>query len=123
MLSMSQLAIALGYIDKDASKDDLRREARKLRTVLNRLEHGTGKTFLHRFGQGKNATIKTTIVALRKHCPDLFEHRDELLETLKEWRDQLHDDVDELKQQLMRETTTIKSRLTRIEQADRSNRS
>jgi hypothetical protein len=117
-ISMTELAIHLGHVDADAPRSELRRVSRRLRTTLNHIEQSCSKKFLRRTGSGKNAPFKVTLVALRKHCPDLFDKRDEVLEAVRLVRDELKADIDELKQEVIRNDIAVKSRLSKLERVN-----
>jgi|GEM_PF-4137031 len=76
----------------------IRQHKQRLRRYLESRQRSTGKKILHRLSDSPNSTVVFTLATLREYCPELFDRREEALETIREEFAVLRQQILELKQ-------------------------
>lgn len=111
-MSLRELAGLLGMPQTHTS-------IRRLRRRLKAKERRTKSNILHRLHEGPNAPWFVTLASLREHCPELFDRREEALETIREYVGNLQNDVAELRLRDRALAARIRENAKRIEEVSR----
>ena len=89
-MSLGELAALLGMPPGRTSTQKLRRR-------LKAKQRRTKTIFLQHVTDAPNAPLCVTLASLRQHCPELFDRREEALETIREVVGGIQESVLELK--------------------------